>query len=52
MQVGELMEILKKVDYTKSVMIEINDEKSYIETYCDLPNEFVLSNLELENEHH
>jgi len=46
MQVGELMEILKKVDYTKSVMIEINDEKSYVETYCDLPNEFMLSNLE------
>jgi len=47
MEVGELIEVLKKVDYTKSVMIEIDDEKSYIETYYDLPNEFVLSNLEL-----
>jgi len=47
MQVGELIEVLKKVDYTKSVMIEIDDEKSYIETYHDLPNVFVLSNLEL-----
>ena len=47
MQVGELIEILKKVDYTKSIMIEIDDEKSYVETYCNLPNEFVLSSLEL-----
>ena len=47
MKVGELIEILKKVDYTKSIMIEIDDEKSYVETYCNLPNEFVLSSLEL-----
>jgi len=48
MQVGELIEILKKVDYTKPVIIEMDDEKSEIETYYDLPNEFVLSSLELQ----
>lgn len=47
MQVGKLIEILKKVDYTKPVIIEMDDEKSEIETYYDSPNEFVLSSLEL-----
>ena len=47
MQVGELIELLEKVDYTKPVFIEIDDKKSEVETYCDLTNEFVLSNLEL-----
>lgn len=47
MQVGELIEVLKKVDYTKTVIIEMDDEKSEIETYHDLPNEFVLSSLDM-----
>jgi len=48
MQAGRLIEILKEVDYTKQVIIEMDDEKSEIRTYHDLPNEFVLSSLDLD----
>jgi len=45
MQVGELIEKLEKMDYTKTVYIAIDEFESDINSVIDKPNWIILTNL-------